>query len=275
MPIPPSIEEKIDHLKTIISRMGPTLVAFSGGVDSSFLLAVSSQVLCDRVVALMTISPSTPPEDAQHARSLAQTLNISLLTIQHNELAVPGYAANPINRCYFCKNSLYEICRQEADRLSIISIADGVNLDDLTDYRPGLRAADERGIAHPLVDGQFTKEDIRQGSKLLNLPTWEKPSSPCLSSRVPYGSPITAAKLTQIARGESLLRSLGLKELRVRHHSKSARIEIPQEDLKRVSSPSVIKTIQKGMKDIGFSGVLLDLEGYRSGVFDKDLQVLL
>jgi uncharacterized protein len=266
-----SIEEKIAHLKTIISRMGPTLVAFSGGVDSSFLLAVSSQVLQDRVVALMTISPSTPPEDVQHARSLAQTLNISFLTIQHNELAVPGYAANPINRCYFCKNSLYEICRREADRLSLVSIADGVNLDDLADYRPGLRAADERGISHPLVDGQFTKRDIRQGSKLLNLPTWGKPSSPCLSSRVPYGSPITAAKLAQIARGESFLRSLGLKELRVRHHSKSARIEIPQEDLKKISSPAVIKTIRKEIKNIGFSRVLLDMEGYRSGVFNKDL----
>ncbi|MEW6297502.1 MAG: ATP-dependent sacrificial sulfur transferase LarE [Thermodesulfobacteriota bacterium] len=262
------LEGKLDHLKRVLSTTGPTLIAFSGGVDSSFLLATAAQVLGDQVVALMTISPSTPPEDAQFARSLTGTLGVRFLTVQHNELAIPGYAANPINRCYFCKNSLYEICRREARRLSLRSVADGVNLDDLKDYRPGLRAADEYGILHPLVEAQFGKEDIRQASRLLCLPTWEKPSSPCLASRVPYGMPITAAKLSQIARGELLLRSFGVKELRVRHHGRSARIEIALADLPRVSDPAVIQALCGGMRAIGFSSVLLDLEGYRGGVFN-------
>jgi uncharacterized protein len=267
-----SVEEKTTHLKEIITRMGPTLVAFSGGVDSSFLLAVAAQVLRDQVVALMTVSHSTPPEDAQQAVSLAQSLHVRLLTIQHDELAIPEYAANPTNRCYFCKNSLYAICRREADRLSIVSIADGVNTDDLKDYRPGLRAADEYGIVHPLVEGQFNKDEIRQGSKLLGLSTWKKPASPCLSSRVPYGSAITVAMLSQIARGESFLRSFGLKELRVRHHGKSARIEVSKEDFSKISSPETVKAIGREMKRLGFTAVMLDLEGYKSGVFNEELR---
>jgi uncharacterized protein len=266
-----SVEEKIVRLKAIIHSMGPTLVAFSGGVDSSFLLAVAAEVLRARVVALMTLSPSTPPEDAHQAASLAQSLHVRLLTVQHDELAIPAYAANPTNRCYFCKNSLYEICRREADRLSIHSIADGVNTDDLKDYRPGLRAATEYGVAHPLVEGQFDKNDIRRGSKLLGLSTWEKPASPCLSSRVPYGIPITAAMLSQIAQGESFLRSLGFKELRVRHHGKNVRIEIGSENLMKVLAAGMVEKIKSGMKGLGFTSVMLDMEGYRSGVFNEGL----
>jgi pyridinium-3,5-biscarboxylic acid mononucleotide sulfurtransferase len=248
------------------------LVAFSGGVDSSFLLAVAAEVLRDHVTALMTLSSSTPPEDVYQASSLTHSLNIRLLTIQHDELAIPEYAANPINRCYFCKNSLYEICRREADHLSIRSIADGVNLDDLKDYRPGLRAAEEYGVLHPLVEAQFNKKEIRQGSRLLGLMTWDKPASPCLSSRVPYGTPITARMLTQISQGESFLRSLGLRELRVRHHGGSARIEIKEEDLRKLSSPRMILTISQELKSLGFDSVMLDLAGYRSGVFNEGLQ---
>src|SRR6185369_17091236 len=162
-----SVERKLAHLTVLLKQLGPTLVAFSGGVDSSFLLAVAAEVLRDQVVALMTLSPSTPPGDVYQANSLVRARNVRLLTIQHNELAIPEYAANPVNRCYFCKNSLYEICRREADRLSLRTIVDGVNLDDLQDYRPGLRAAEEYGVTHPLVEAQFNKEDIRHGSRLL------------------------------------------------------------------------------------------------------------
>jgi uncharacterized protein len=251
--------------------MGPTLVAFSGGVDSSFLLAVAAEVLRDQVVALMTLSPSTPPEDAQQATSLTQALSVRLLTIPHDELAIPEYAANPTNRCYFCKHSLYEICRREAQRLSLQSIADGVNADDLKDYRPGLHAATEYGISHPLVEAQFDKETIRQGSKLLGLPTWKKPASPCLSSRVPYGTPITAKMLSQIAQGESFLRSLGIQELRVRHHGRSARIEIGREEFTKITSPETMQAIRKELREIGFASALLDLEGYKTGVFNEGL----
>lgn len=267
-----SVEEKIRRLKAIIEQMGPTLVAFSGGVDSSFLLAVAAEVLHDRVVALMTLSSSTPPEDRRQAVSLAESLHVRLLTIPHDELAIAEYAANPTNRCYFCKDSLYAICRREADRLSIRSIADGVNTDDLKDYRPGLQAAIEYGILHPLVEGQFSKADIRHASKLLGLPTWDRPASPCLSSRVPYGTAITAGMLAQIAQGESFLRSLGLTELRVRHHGRSARIEIKSEDFPHVSSPNVLRTIREQMRALGFPAALLDMEGHRSGVFNAGLR---
>jgi len=266
-----SVEEKISNLELIIKRMGPTLVAFSGGVDSSFLLATAAKVLGDQVVALMTLSPSTPSEDAQQASALVQSLHVRLLSIQHNELAIPEYAANPTNRCYFCKNSLYEICRREANRLSIHAIADGVNLDDLTDYRPGLQAATEYGITHPLIEAQFTKEDIRKGSKLLGLSTWEKPASPCLASRVPYGTPITTNMLSQIAQGELLLRSLGFRELRVRHHRRIARIEVDSEEFKKIS-PLIVNSIKKNMKKIGFSSVMLDIAGYKRGRLNEGIR---
>ena len=248
------------------------LIAFSGGVDSSFLLAVAKEVLKENVIALMTVSSSTPPEDYTQAIELTQALGVELLTISHDELAIPQYAANPTNRCYFCKNSLYEICRQEATRLSLRSIADGVNLDDLGDYRPGIQAAKEYDIVHPLVEAKFTKEEIRQASRLLGLPTWEKPASPCLSSRVPYGTHITAMMLSQISQAETLIRSLGFRDLRVRHHDTSARIELIPQDLQKASSLSVISSFKDGLKRQGFSAVLLDLEGYRSGVFNEGLR---
>ena len=260
------------RLKAILAQLGPTLVAFSGGVDSSFLLAMAAAVLHDQVVALITLSPATPPEDAQQATALAQSLPVRLLAIPHNELAIPAYAANPTNRCYFCKDSLYGICRREASRLALRSIADGVNTDDLKDYRPGLRAAAEYGIVHPLVEAQFTKAEIRHASQLLGLPTWDRPASPCLSSRVPYGTPITAAMLAQIAQGEAFLRSLGLKELRVRHHGGSARIEIATADFPKVLPPEVIRTIAARLRQLGFTAVRLDMAGYTSGVFNVGLQ---
>jgi pyridinium-3,5-biscarboxylic acid mononucleotide sulfurtransferase len=259
-----SVEEKLFRLQEILRRMGPTLVAFSGGVDSSFLLAVAATMLGNQVVALMTVSPATPPEDAQQATTLAQMLNVQLLTIQHNELAIADYAKNPTNRCYFCKNSLYAICRREAERLTVSSIADGVNVDDLGDYRPGLQAAHEYGIIHPLVEAGFSKADIRRASRELALPTWEKPASPCLSSRVPYGITITAHMLGQIAQSEAFLRRLGFGELRVRHYGNSARIEIHKKDFAKLSIP-MINHMREGIKSLGFASVKLDIGGYRSG----------
>ncbi len=259
---------KLDHLKRLLHEMGPTLIAFSGGVDSSFLLAVAAVVLGDEVTALMTISPSTPPEDARQATAIAASLQIRLVTVPHNELAIPAYAANPTNRCYFCKHSLYEICRDHVKRLSLASVADGINTDDLADYRPGLQAATEYGVRHPLVEAGFDKEAIRQGSKHLGLPTWKKPASPCLSSRVPYGTPITASMLSQIARGEAFLRSLGLQECRVRHHGHSARVEIHPKEFPKIVSTAMLLQMRNQLKGLGFSAALLDLEGYRSGVFN-------
>ncbi|MBM4257009.1 MAG: ATP-dependent sacrificial sulfur transferase LarE [Deltaproteobacteria bacterium] len=266
------IEEKLHALRSYLQDRGPMLVAFSGGVDSSFLLAVAKDVLQERVIALMTVSSSTPPEDHEQAIALAKSLKVELLLIAHDELAIPQYAANPTNRCYFCKDSLYDICRREAVRLSIRMIADGVNVDDLGDYRPGIQAATEYQILHPLVEAEFTKGEIRQASRLLGLPTWEKPASPCLSSRIPYGTQITARMLSQIAQAEAFIRALGFRELRVRHHATSARIELHREDLQKALSPSVISSFRNELKQQGFTSVLLDLEGYRSGVFNETIQ---
>jgi uncharacterized protein len=266
-----TIEKKIQKLETHLLQMGPTLIAFSGGVDSSFLLAVAANVLREKVVALMTVSASTPPDDEQQATTLAAALKVQFIKIRHDELAIPQYAANPKNRCYFCKDSLYMICRREAKRLALPSIADGINVDDLADYRPGLQAATESQIAHPLVEMGFTKSDIRQGSRVFGLPTWDRPASPCLASRIPYGSTITARMLSQIARGEAFLRSLGFSEVRLRHHGQMARIEISMHDLPSLSSPMVIKAIGRKMKAIGFSFVGLDIGGYRTGVFNNTL----
>jgi uncharacterized protein len=268
----PSVAEKLHELRAVVTRLDSALVAFSGGVDSSFLLAVAAEVLHERVVALMTVSSSTPPEDAEQARTLARALNVQLLVIPHNELAMPEYAANPINRCYFCKNSLYDICQREARRLSLASIVDGVNLDDLKDYRPGIKAATEYGIVHPLVEARFNKADIRTASRLLGLPTWEKPASPCLSSRIPYGTPITATMLSQIAQAETLIREHGFHDLRVRHHGTTARVEIHKEDFPLLFSQDIVRTMRERLKELGFSLSVLDMEGYRSGVFNEGLQ---
>ena len=269
------LAQKVTTLKAILESKRAMLVAFSGGVDSSFLLAVASEVLSGNVVALMTISPSTPPQDAKQATQLAEKLNVELLSIQHNELAIPEYTANPVNRCYFCKNSLYEICRRTAERLSLPAIADGVNLDDLGDYRPGLQAAEEYGVFHPLVEAQFTKDEIRQASQVLGLRTWCKPASPCLSSRVPYGTRITVKMLLQISQAESFLQTLGVEQLRVRYNGRSARIEIDKRALSKITFQETLKAIGQKLKGLGIPLVTLDLEGYKSGVFNVGFDVSL
>lgn len=263
------IEEKLKRLQNRLSAMDSLLIAFSGGVDSSFLLAAAASVLREKTVALMTISPATPPEDERHASTLAEDLKIQMLKIPHNELSIPQYAANPKNRCYFCKDSLYAICQREAERLSLKTIADGINLDDLGDYRPGIQAATEYGISHPLVEEGFTKVEIRQGSQILKLATWDKPASPCLSSRVPYGSSISSTMLTQIARGESFLRQKGFKEVRLRHHGKIARVEIARRDLPTFTTQATIRSIGQEIRELGFTTAGLDLAGYKTGVFNE------
>ena len=264
--------QKIDSLKAYLEGMGPTLIAFSGGVDSSFLLAVASQVLRNDVIALMTVSPSTPPHDEQQAIELVKRLKVKLLRIRHDELEISEYAANPVNRCYFCKSSLYEICQREAKRLALDSIADGINLDDLTDYRPGLQSAEEYNVCHPLVEAGLTKADIRQASRLLGLSTWDKPASPCLSSRIPYGTHITATMLSHIAQAEAFLYTLGITQTRVRYDGKSARIEIGSEALEKVASQETLQNIGAKLKSLGIPFVTLDLEGYKSGVFNIGLK---
>jgi uncharacterized protein len=251
--------------------MGRALVAFSGGVDSTFLLRVAVDELQDNVVALTIHSPTAVDEDYQVAGRLARDFRARHIIVDANELKIPNYAANPTNRCYFCKDNLYEVCAAEAAKLGITQIIDGANLDDLSDYRPGLQAATEHRIRHPLIEAQLSKRDIRELSHSLGLPTWDKPSSPCLSSRFPYGTVITAEGLERVAAAERVLRQLGFPECRVRYHGTVARIEVPADLLFRIVAPEIRAVLVKELKAVGFLYVTLDLQGFRSGSLNEVL----
>jgi len=262
---------KLEHLRRIVRDMGQVLVACSGGVDSSFLLKVAAGELQANAIALTTRSPTAVDEDFEVAVRLAHELGVRHIVVDADELAIANYAANPTNRCYFCKDNLYAVCAAEAAKLGIGIIADGANLDDLGDYRPGLTAASEHQIRHPLIEAELTKSEIRQLSRELGLPTWDKPSSPCLSSRFPYGTTITRAGLQQVAEGERVLRQLGFPECRVRYHDTVARIEVPADALSRLVEPAVRSELVRQLRALGFRYVTVDLQGFRSGSLNEGL----
>jgi uncharacterized protein len=257
--------QKQERLRDILGAMESVLVAFSGGVDSSYLLRVAADVLGRRCTALTTTSVVVPAEDELAARSLATELGVRHLVVPTDELALPEYARNPENRCYFCKENLFRICQDEARRLDLGTIVDGANVDDLRDHRPGLTAAAEAGVRHPLVEADLGKDEIRMLSRDLGLRTWDRPSSPCLSSRIPYGTAITPERLARVAAGERLLRELGFRECRVRHHDAIARLEVRPEDLPRLLDVGTRRTLVDGFRALGFVYVAVDLAGFRSG----------
>ncbi|MBI3784409.1 MAG: ATP-dependent sacrificial sulfur transferase LarE [Deltaproteobacteria bacterium] len=265
------MDEKLDILRSLLSGMGRVLVAFSGGVDSSFLLCVAAQVLGDGVVALTTRSPTAVDGDHELSLKLAEQFGVQHVVVDADELQIPGYSANPSNRCYFCKDNLYKVCNAEAQKLGINFIVDGVNLDDLGDYRPGLTAANERAVRHPLVEAKLTKAEIRELSRRFDLSTWDKPSSPCLSSRFPYGTAITLAGLEKVATAEKALHQLGFVECRVRYHEQVARIEVPESQLARFVDPVVRKAVVEALRSSGFLYVTIDLQGFRSGSLNEAL----
>jgi uncharacterized protein len=262
---------KLDQLRAILRRMGRVLIAFSGGVDSTFLLRVAVEELGDNAVALTIRSPTAVEGDFDLAVTLAREFGVRHVVVDANELDIPGYAANPTNRCYFCKDNLYDVCAAEAPKLGITNIVDGANVDDLGDYRPGLRAANEHRIRHPLVEAQLNKREIRELSQALGLPTWDKPSSPCLSSRFPYGTAITREGLARVAGAERVLRGLGFPECRVRYHDQMARIEVPAQILPQLVTPEVRTVLVRELRALGFLYITVDLQGFRSGSLNEAL----
>ena len=267
-----SLDAKLAHLRETLAAFPSALVAFSGGVDSAFLLRVAHDVLGDRCTALTTVSSTTPAADLDDARRLASEMGVTHVVLDADELAIPGYAANGPERCYLCKDNLYVVCRAEADRRGIAAILDGVNVDDLGDHRPGLRAAAEQHVRHPLVEAEFRKDDIRLASRRLSLVTWDRPASPCLSSRFPYGTTITEEGLRRVAAAEDALRAEGFRELRVRYHDRVARIELPLADAGRLLEAPRRERVVRALKEIGFDWVALDLQGFRSGSLNDVLQ---
>jgi pyridinium-3,5-biscarboxylic acid mononucleotide sulfurtransferase len=267
------MDAKLEHLHHTLAKTNGLVVAFSAGVDSTFLLKIAHMVLGERTIALTASSPTAPPGELEAAKEFAASLRIRHLVLHSNELANPSFTQNPANRCFFCKDELYRICREQADALGIATIVDGTNLDDLRDHRPGLKAAKEWGVRHPLVETEMTKDDIRRYSRELNLPTWDKPSSPCLSSRFPYGTEIDLERLKKIGACELFLKELGFREFRVRYHGDIARIEVAQNEFQRLLEKATRDAIVQKFKQIGFLYVGLDLQGYRTGSMNESLRM--
>ncbi|MBD2340401.1 ATP-dependent sacrificial sulfur transferase LarE [Calothrix sp. FACHB-156] len=267
-----TLTEKLERLKGIFAEMEQALIAYSGGVDSTLVAKIAYDVLGDRALAVTAVSPSLLPEELEDAKIQAATIGIPHQIVQTNEMDNPNYTSNPVNRCYFCKSELHDTLKPLARELGYPYVVDGVNADDLHDYRPGIQAAKERGARSPLAEVGVTKMEVRQLSQELGLPWWDKPAQPCLSSRFPYGEEITVTKLQRVGRAEIYLRKLGLKNLRVRSEGDTARIELPPEQIKEFVLTTDLQQVVSAFQEFGFIYVTLDLEGYRSGKLNQVLQ---
>ncbi|HEY1266040.1 MAG TPA: ATP-dependent sacrificial sulfur transferase LarE [Candidatus Binatia bacterium] len=266
------MEPKLARLTEIVAAADNLLVAFSGGVDSTFLLKVAHQTLGERAVGLTAASPTAPPGELESAAELAHLIGCRHIVIDSHELDNPSFTENPVNRCFFCKDELYRICREQAAQLGFSVIADGTNLDDLKDHRPGLKAAKEQRIRHPLVEAGMTKDDIRRLSRDFGLPTWDKPAIACLTSRFPYGVEINLERLGKIAACEKTLKELGFREFRVRYHEDLVRIEAGAAEIDRLLDRGTRAAIVTRFKEIGFTYVSVDLEGYRTGSMNEGIK---
>lgn len=265
-------KRKLSDLKGILSSLKSLCIAFSGGVDSTFLLRIAKDTLGDDVLAVTATSPAYPRHELEEAINLARQIGARHLIISSNELDIAGFSENTTDRCYFCKNDLFRKMREEAVKYGIENIADGSNYDDQKDYRPGRKAAKELGVLSPLVEAGITKEDIRYLSKRLGLSTWNKPSLACLSSRIPYHEAITEEKLRRVEKAEAFLRGLGFTQFRVRHHNELARLEFTPEEMSLLSSAEVRSSIHAALKALGFTYVTVDILGYRTGSMNEVLE---
>ena len=278
MDISSSLRTKLSQLQQLFEGMDRALIAYSGGVDSTLVAKIAFDVLGDRSLAITANSPSLLPEELEDAKIQAAEIGITHEVVITHEMDNPNYTSNPINRCYFCKSELHDTLKPLTLERGYPYVVDGVNADDLQDYRPGIQAAQERGARSPLAEIGLTKAEVRQLSQYLGLSWWDKPAQPCLSSRFPYGEEITIEKLQRVGRGERYLRQLGLKNLRVRSEGETAKIELPPEQIKEFILTHDLPQLVAAFQSFGFLYVTLDLEGYKSGklnqVLSYSLQIL-
>ncbi len=256
---------RLDALNASLRHLGSALVAFSGGVDSALVLKLAVEQLGARAVALTALSPSVAADEAEEARALATQIGAKHVLVDSKELEDPRYAANPSNRCYFCKNELYALTEKHRAELGLAVVLDGFNADDKKDHRPGHKAAQERHVRSPLAEAQLTKAEVRAWSKRLGLPTWDKPQMACLASRLPYGTQVTVERLKQVGAAEKAVRNLGFVNFRVRFHHEVARLELAAEEFQRMFDPPTRDAVCAAIKAEGFMFVAVDLEPFRSG----------
>ena len=265
------LQEKYQLLKDNIKKRGSAAIAYSGGVDSNFLVKVTHDVLGENMIAITATSSTYPERELKEAIAYAKDMGVKHLIISSEELDIEGFASNPTNRCYYCKKELFSKIKEIAKENGVNYVFDGSNVDDEGDYRPGMQAAKELEVISPIKEAGLTKEDVRTLSKELGLPTWDKPAFACLSSRFPYGNKITAPKLKMVEEAEQFLLDMGIRQLRVRHHGEIARIEVSPNERMKFFDLETMDKIGEKFKEIGFTYVTLDMLGYRTGSMNEVL----